>query len=609
MKINIATKTILTTLVLVLFATIPLSQFSSHYYADVSRQKESATNLQTASAKAVEIENLLKALFEKSKSISQLYLRSVEEKSNSIGFEQSVDALFEDDQEIMALEIYQVEDGSPVQLKTLEKKIQDSEKQKDMESLAKLRASEALPLESLIKGDVIIQGKVLNGRIPLFYMALPVKRNEWGQVSGFAVAYIYSARVQRSFVDNQGRVLSLLDRKGRVLAHTYESEVLQNKNLENHPLFNEASLSTLPQGVLHYSVENESFAGAYSKTTLGPVVISQVPNLLIEFPAREARRQSLLITGIVLSFTVILSFLFSTLLTRPIEKLAFFIQEVSKGNYDFSAQAEIKTKDELGLLARVFDSMVDGLKERAKAYAVMRQAMGASVVDTLMKMKEEELGGQKKKVAILFSDLRNFTQFSEGHTPEEVVLMLNEYFDVMVKTIYKRNGWLDKFIGDAIMAVWGVPYTGNDDSQQALHSALEMRMELQKLNDRRIERGLSPLSIGIGLHVGDAIVGKIGATERANLTVIGDSVNLASRIEASTKSFGVDILVSQEFMEECQKDFIFELAGAVEVKGKSQPQKLFEVRGRINPDGSHEILKTDYSSFEKGRDDKVKIAA
>jgi adenylate cyclase len=247
------------------------------------------------------------------------------------------------------------------------------------------------------------------------------------------------------------------------------------------------------------------------------------------------------------------------------------------------------------------------LVERDKVKSMFNKFHGSSVTEDLLK-GNLQLGGSKKTVTVFFSDIRDFTKFSEGHTPEEVVDMLNEYFQIMVRIINAHGGIVDKFIGDAIMAVWGAPHTGERDAQNAVKACLEMRSALAQLNEARIARGQVPIKIGMGLHKGEAISGTIGSEERMEYTVIGDTVNQASRIEASTKAFGTDLLLSEGLAETVSSDYMLETAGAVEVKGKAEPLKLFKVRGYFDENRTPVTIQTPYSDYEAGAVEKVRVA-
>ena len=608
---SIATKLILATLLLVAAAMIPMAYQTVKYFEHVSIAKEEEANLSSALSRAAEVETILQGLIDKSKSLGVTYLQS--EKTPDQSTSTNEKSMLDGDRDIFAVEIYTLEGGDFKLKKSLLKRQAFAKKGKDETLLARIRQKSPFPISSVAQGQIEIMTAASDHDLPLMIIGTPVQRNDLGQVSVMTLTYFELARLQRIFSNVADRSVFLLDSRGQVLAHPNEKWVLEGKSFADHP----ALQRTIAEGLLRLQTTYElklndvasTFYGAVVKTALGPLVVSEIPERLVVMPAREARHNAILITGVVMSLAIFVVFLLSMTFSGPIEILAAFIREVSSGNYAVSAQDKIKSKDELGILAKAFDEMVTGLKERAKAYAVMHQAIGASVVETLMNMKEEELGGQKKPVTVLFSDLRDFTKFSEGNSPEQVVEMLNEYFDVMVKTITDHKGWLDKFIGDAIMSVWGVPYTGDDDAADAINAALDMRTALAVLNEKRIERGDIPIRIGIGLHCGDAIVGKIGAAVRANLTVIGDTVNQASRIEASTKAFGTDLLLSQELFEVAKDRFVCELAGSVEVKGKAEPLRLYKVRGRRLANGEVELVQTPYSDYTAEGADKVKLVS
>lgn len=232
---------------------------------------------------------------------------------------------------------------------------------------------------------------------------------------------------------------------------------------------------------------------------------------------------------------------------------------------------------------------------------------GSSVTDDLIS-KDIGLGGQDKEVVVFFSDIRGFTAFSEHRTPEEVVAMLNEYFGVMVSIINRNGGVVDKFIGDAIMAIWGAPKGSDKDAFNAVKACLEMRKALEGLNAARRARNEPAIAIGMGLHAGRAISGTIGSDERMEFTVIGNTVNTASRIEASTKAFGTDLLITDDVLSRVGESYVIDYAGAAEVKGRSDAIKMYKVKGYRAENGEETIIKTEWSEYEAEKADKVKIA-
>jgi adenylate cyclase len=238
----------------------------------------------------------------------------------------------------------------------------------------------------------------------------------------------------------------------------------------------------------------------------------------------------------------------------------------------------VKTGDELEALATGFNTMVDGLKERDNLRTTFGKYMTSTVLEHLLAGKVA-LGGESLEVTILFTDIRGFTTISEKMDPQQLVGLLNEYFTEMVGIVMQENGVVDKYIGDAIMAVFGAPVPKKDDAANAVRAAVRMRTALVELNVRLKARGLPSLRTGIGIHSGEVVAGNIGCEKRMEYTVIGDAVNLASRLETSTKDLGVNVLISEDTYTLARDVVDVRPVREITVKGRKAPVMTYEVLG------------------------------
>jgi adenylate cyclase len=291
-------------------------------------------------------------------------------------------------------------------------------------------------------------------------------------------------------------------------------------------------------------------------------------------------RKHLLIAGAIVMLTTLIALWIGW---RLASRMGLALNRVSDAMRRLEQQEYVKvetvrTGDELEDLANGFNQMVDGLRERDKLRVTMGKYMTEEVLQHVL-AGEVELGGKLLEITILFCDLRGFTTFAEKRSAQELVGILNEYFTEMVDCVMGEGGVVDKYIGDNIMAVFGAPVSRPDDAMRAVRSALAMRAALAKLNARFAERGIEPLRFGIGLHTGEVVAGNIGSAKRMEYTVIGDAVNVASRLESKTKDLETDLLISDATRERLDPSIDVEAIGEVNVKGRAQAVKIFKVRG------------------------------
>lgn len=296
----------------------------------------------------------------------------------------------------------------------------------------------------------------------------------------------------------------------------------------------------------------------------------------------------------VLFVAIIIIRIFSNTITNPIADLVKASNQIERGEFDLDIKP--RTKDEIGFLTSSFIQMSRGLSEREKLMTSFSKFTNKTIAQKAAS-GQLALGGENREATIFFSDIRSFTAMSEKMSPAEVVDFLNQYMTRMVDCVNKTNGVVDKYIGDAIMAVWGAPESSGSPAQDALNAvttALLMRKSLFDFNKERKEKNLPPVKIGCGINTGAVVAGQIGSNERMEYTVIGDAVNLASRTEALNKPFATDILITENTYALIKDKIIVEEMPGVHVKGKEDLIKMYAVinlAGKENPGTIDDVRK------------------
>jgi adenylate cyclase len=264
-------------------------------------------------------------------------------------------------------------------------------------------------------------------------------------------------------------------------------------------------------------------------------------------------------------------------ITRPLGALVDATERVSAG--DLTPEVQITSRDEAGRLSRSFNHMVAGLRERERIRDTFGQFVTTQVMEAVLG-GHVTLGGVRQEITVLVSDIRGFTTLSEEIEPEAVVALLNRYFDRMADAILEFEGTLDKFIGDGILVEFGAPLPLEQHALRGVLTALRMREYLAAFNDEQRQRGDPTLRIGIGIHTGLAVVGNVGAEgKKLEYTAMGDTVNVASRLESETKTVGVDLLISAATYAQVRDYVSVGAQSELHVKGRVAPVIAFPVLG------------------------------
>jgi len=293
-------------------------------------------------------------------------------------------------------------------------------------------------------------------------------------------------------------------------------------------------------------------------------------------PARELQQLMFIIALAGLAAAMFAALALARNVSHPVQQLAAHTRTVAAG--DYTQQIDLRRDDELGELATSFNRMTAGLAERDRVRDLLGKVVSPEIASQLLG-SELKLGGEEREVTILFSDIRDFTALSEKMPPTELLALLNRYLDRMSGIVEKHGGVIDKYIGDAIMALFGAPIAAPDDADRALAAAREMDTALAVLNRELAAEGRPTLAFGIGINTGPVVAGNMGSKTRLNYTVIGDGVNLASRIEGLTKdpAYNTRIIISEATLRAVKHPPPVRELGEVTVKGKQQAVRIYAV--------------------------------
>lgn len=424
---------------------------------------------------------------------------------------------------------------------------------------------------------------------PVMAISFPFQRDADNRVVSVLVGYIKLSRILKSFVKNGITDTFMVNSDGDVIAHPDSNLIMSHANLMNLSIVDRMMKSKSDNEQTRYRDDSGvSYLGSFKKIGFSGIgIVSTVPEDLAMQEVYNIQRRNIIITIIVLNIAIVIVYFFSKSLSNPLTRLVDATKEIETGNFRVSIRPT--TGDEIGVLTDSFIEMGRGLEEREKMKDAFGKFVNKEIAEQVLK-GTIKLGGERKTATVFFSDIRSFTAISEKLEPEEVVEFLNDYMTRMVDCINQTKGVVDKYIGDAVMAVWGAPVSYGNDTENAINGALMMRAALIEFNKGRGGDKKPIIKIGCGINTGPVLAGQIGSNERMEYTVIGDTVNLASRIEALNKPFGTDILISHDTYLQIKHIFRVEPMQKIKVKGKSEPQQIYAVLGRIDDQNSPRTL-------------------
>jgi len=406
----------------------------------------------------------------------------------------------------------------------------------------------------------------------------------------------------RSIIQSDSEVIFAVDKSGSVAMGTSIPQIMPS---EKGPLLQTLTAENQGLQTAYISGEKRIFQSFYFTPFEWHIIISEKEDVFYR-DAKNIAIQTIATLSASLIIAVLLLLLITRHLTDPLKRIVRAMNSVIE-TADLSSRVEVEYSDETGMLAQTFNKMSEELDRaygQIKSYAfdavlagkkeerirqIFQKYVPRDVIERFFASPEKMLVGDNRKLSILFSDIRSFTTISEGMAPDDLVNSLNRYFSGQVDIIYNRKGVVDKYIGDAIMAFWGAPEKHEDDALQSVLSGLEMIDALSGFNENQRKLGKCEFKIGIGLNYGEVTVGNIGSERKMDYTVIGDAVNLASRMEGLTKTYHSEILISESLFEELRKTspsagLSYRLLDVVAVKGKTQGVRIFTVKKSLSPE-------------------------
>ncbi len=390
--------------------------------------------------------------------------------------------------------------------------------------------------------------------------------------------------------DNILRLNTLIKEAGYVDGILYAAIVDNNQRIKAHTDHNQIGEKFEPFD----NVENETHEGKVTYFTYNDLTGKRLLNLsrsilfknkklgevhvgvsldFIQQLFHERTLSIIILTSVILFFGVLIAIWFGIHFSRPISELAKATEEISKGNYKYYVR--LIRNDELGNLARAFNQMSRKLRLNTLMQKSFGKYVGAEVLEMIMANPESAwLKGHRNEASIIFIDIRGFTAYSEANEPEDIVEKLNDYFEIATNIILRHGGYVDKFIGDAVLGVFGVPVYHEDHMERAVRAALDMQRQLKECS-----RNGNPLlaAVGISINAGVVVSGNIGSQIKMEYTVIGDSVNVASRLNGLAGSG--EIIISKNIHDKLKGMIEMEARRPQKIKGKSEPVETFKVLG------------------------------
>jgi adenylate cyclase len=430
-------------------------------------------------------------------------------------------------------------------------------------------------------GKSIIHNVSSGMKHPTFALSIPFQKKQ----DEIIICIVHTDKIKDSFQKSKSEVTEvfLVNDQGDVIAHPDSKLVMSEANLYEVPVVKEMLTKEFKNKKIRFKdkTSGDYFIGTYKKIGFaGAGVISTVPEKEIFKSVYQIQRNNFIIMLISICFAFIVIYNFSRSITTPLLRLVSATKEIEKGN--FRVDISPSSKDEVGLLTNSFVEMGKGLEERDKVKNILGSMIDPTVVKEALIDLSALKRGKETEITAFFSDVAGFSTISEQLTSIDLASLLNEYLSAMTIILKKYEGVLDKYIGDAIVGIFNAPVPVPNHPLEAARASIDMISKLEDLREYWSANNLytkeaQAMGIRIGLNTGSAKVGFMGTDALASYTMMGDTVNLAARLEAAAKDYGVHILISEATKNKIESEMFTRELDCVRVKGKNEPVKLYEL--------------------------------
>jgi class 3 adenylate cyclase/HAMP domain-containing protein len=428
-----------------------------------------------------------------------------------------------------------------------------------------------------------VAGFILQGEVFYQGIAMPIFQTE--EMIGIVIAGRVLTKQDIDRIKSISDIdIAVLDANKRIIATEFSGLSSQQHLMNAFDLWlgNEQALASIGDNTLEVKLGDERFLLQLvvdETVFVPPYIIARSLDEELVF-VRNIRESMQALGGIGIGIAILIAFGFAVGVSNPIKRLSIATTQVAREN--FSHRVNIRSRDEFSLLGDSFNQMIVDLGEKQKIRSAFDKSVSKEVADHMLK-QGVELGGTTQYATVLFADIRGFTSLSEQLDEKSLINLLNEYFSQVNHCIIKEKGVIDKFIGDAVMALFGTPIPCEHSAYHGLVAAQNMLDTLIPFNKQtRLSYGCE-LHIGVGLNTGNVVAGMVGSDDRLNYTVLGDQVNIASRIEGLCKTYGVTLILSEstvndilQCQDKWQQPVRFRLLDCVQVKGKTEGLKIFQ---------------------------------